>query len=233
MARPGLGLEARWSGIGAATLWGCALAVSGCTSPVLFAGDTASPDAGAGAADGSPGMDAGDQDAGDQDAGVGDASALDAPMLDSGPSGPPCADGTTDQVYLPDGMVGCNGNMDQCTAAALCGAGWHLCTYSEYASRGGATISPSTTRWIASCVRDVDCALAPAPTDAICSSCIPGNGPSVVVAARCGGGLPLNEATCGLGVWAAPDMETLLSETTCLYARAQSADRARGATCCR
>jgi hypothetical protein len=60
---------------------------------------------------------------------------------------------------------------DQCGAGAACNAagGWHLCKATEYLSRGGKTMLPPGSSWLASCIRS---GAAPhAPTDAVCASC--------------------------------------------------------------
>ncbi len=186
------------------------------------------------------GNDAGPEDGGPPDSGPPDAGPPDSGMEDAGtdagvsPIG--CDDGTVEQPYAghPD-MVGCDGAFDQCTAETLCGSGWHLCTYSEYAARGGDTVTPTTVRWIASCVRATDCSVAGTPTNATCGSCTRTGGSPVIVGRTCAGGSDLSDTDCPLGVvaWTAPMGYRLLGETTCLRTNISSTIGTFGATCCR
>lgn len=63
------------------------------------------------------------------------------------PSIAACADGTNDQVYSTS-MVGCNGSVNWTNKGALCTAGSHVCSFAEYAARGGSTTQPTQTRWL-------------------------------------------------------------------------------------
>ncbi len=85
------------------------------------------------------------------------------------PSVTGCADETAEQIYRAD-MVGCNGGEVQCDAVRLCGRGWHLCTMSEYATRGGETVRPLSARWIASCIRD-NRGMPYCATNSVCPNC--------------------------------------------------------------
>lgn len=93
----------------------------------------------------------------------------DVPVMDLPPSLVGCADETAEQVYQSN-MVGCNGMETQCNAVVLCGRGWHLCTMSEYATRGGETTRPTSPRWIASCIRD-NRGTPYCATNAVCPNC--------------------------------------------------------------
>lgn len=209
------------------------------------AGDAELPDAGPADADIDAGMDdagsdAGPEDGGPLDSGPPDAGPPDSGMEDAGtdagvsPIG--CDDDTVEQLYAghPD-MVGCDGALDQCTAETLCGAGWHLCTYSEYTGRGGDTVTATTIRWIASCVRRGDCSLEGTPTNAMCGSCSRVGGTGVILGRTCAGGSDLTDTDCPLGVvaWTAPMGYRLLSETLCTRTNVSSTRSTFGATCCR
>ncbi len=186
----------------------------------------------AGPEDGGP-PDSGPPDAGPRDAGPPDGGPVDA-GTDAGPSPIGCASGTVNQAY-PGDMVGCDGALDQCTAETLCGSGWHLCTYSEYAARGGDAVTATTLRWIASCVRATDCSLAGSPTNATCGSCTRTGGSPVTVGRTCAGGSDLSDTDCPLGVTAgtASMGYRLLSESLCTRTSISSTRGAFGATCCR
>ena len=205
--------------------------LAGCT-PIL-------PRVDAGAAvDASRPVDAG-LDARPAPADAGTHAPADAPVDAGTDAGPPpiaCADGTEDEVYPGGRMVGCNGAADQCTAETLCGAGWHLCTYSELVARGGDTQMPLVDRWIASCVRDApSCAPAPAPADTVCSSCVRTTPGTVTVAQLCGASGPgtVSSLSCPVGVaTAAATQAQLLAEPVCLWVRPRTTTALIGATCC-
>jgi hypothetical protein len=59
----------------------------------------------------------------------------------------------------------------QCEAARSCGAGWHLCSATEYLARGGRDVPPPSTvirAWIGACARDV---AGTGLSDGVCSAC--------------------------------------------------------------
>jgi hypothetical protein len=107
-------------------------------------------------------------------------------------STPPCAAGVATAMAYGKVMAICGpgGAVNQCTAASLCGAGWHLCTASEYLARGGTSTPGIWGARLASCVRENNAVFA--PTDKLCAICdsIDGNVPSVAVAWACSGGTP-------------------------------------------
>lgn len=159
-------------------------AVDGAPADVAIADATTRPDAGGPVVDarpldgGAPVVDAIPQDGG-------------PPVVDAMPQdgGPPVVDAIPLDALQPGGcnqsativldhrvnadMVVCRelGALnDQCAAAKLCGAGWHLCTPAEYQAVFGAAPPPVVGAWIAGCLRD-NSALT-APTAGACSSCL-------------------------------------------------------------
>lgn len=180
------------------------------------------------------GMDASPPDAGAPDAGPMDAGPSDAGAPDTRPPPVGCMDDTIEQAYPSPDMVGCDGAQSQCTAAALCAPGWHLCGYGEYRGRGGDTSAASSLRWIASCVRS-GCGPADGPTVAICGSCSTGTGSSIELSYQCGGSeAPRNESACNVGVAAGSSGWHLVSRfLECIMAGAEPAHTLAGATCCR
>ena len=125
-----------------------------------------------------------------------DAPKRDAPKADKSPSfdtpssPQPCATGVSTGTKYGKSMAVCGdaqgAAVNQCTAASLCGSGWHVCTASEYLARGGATIQPGV--WgarLASCVRENGGAFA--PTDKPCAVCdsLLGKSPTAAVAWGC------------------------------------------------
>ncbi len=151
-----------------------------------------------------------------------------------------CADGTVEQLYPGHtDIVGCNGSVNQCSAAPLCGTGWHLCTFSEYAVRGGATTSTTTRRWLASCIAHEAPSGCPAgyprPTDSVCPSCAWYGPPAVlaIVGFYCGGAMFAGNG-CHTGLAAG---ETLAAwgqdgSAPCTWGYAGFAGETAGATCC-
>ena len=85
-------------------------------------------------------------------------------------------DAVVTATYAPD-MVICESSTrsaDQCGAeAAFCNtaAGWTMCNATQFLARGGASLMAGPA-WLRSCVRDAADPFA--PTDALCSSCAPG-----------------------------------------------------------
>lgn len=67
-----------------------------------------------------------------------------------------CADLTDDQVYSSSNgsMVGCDGTRYPSRASDLCKSGSHVCSLDEYISRGGKTVEPTRTRWLATRSRE-------------------------------------------------------------------------------
>lgn len=205
---------------------------AGVDASVADAGDAAiemmdaGPDAGSDA-----GRDAGPRDGGPPDSGPPDAGS-DA-GTDAGPSPIGCGDGTVDQAYPSADMVGCNGSATQCAADTLCGSGWHLCTYSEYEARGGATVVTTAFRWIASCVRRADCTVEATPTDGICGSCSRTGGTATTLGTSCPAGSTLTDTDCPLGAVAGMSSWRLLGESTCTRSTVSATNGLYGATCCR
>jgi hypothetical protein len=100
----------------------------------------------------------------------------------------PCAASSIVQVYPTMTMAICQGGGPKppCSAGAICGTNWHICTASEYLSRGGATVGSTTAAWLASCTRDG--AAPTAPSDQPCTTCNDsGTGTLADVAWTCSG----------------------------------------------
>lgn len=196
-----------------------------------------------------------DPDTGPADTGPADTGPPDTGPTDSGP--PPCStapgigccDGTNDQIFLEPfdpvrGMVGCRGSETQCTAEELCAPGWHLCTYPEFANRGGSAVLPLFQVWLAGCARHADCSpIAPVPPstlweveDAICDGmCSRTGGMSLEVGVSCmPPTVPVTDNDCPLGVVASgPRINTLGSSGLCSYVSVQGTQNPEGAACCR
>lgn len=86
-----------------------------------------------------------------------------------------CAAGYTAHEEVAGAVVACEGaadSLNQCDAAAACGAGWHMCTAAEYRAHFEA-VEPAAvadaTYWLSSCVRDG--ADPTAPSDVPCVDC--------------------------------------------------------------
>lgn len=192
-----------------------------------------------------PGMDAAAGDGGRTDRDGGDApdarTADDASVptdagTDAGPPpvGPGCADGTEEQGYDVPTMVGCDGLATQCAAGTLCASGWHLCTYGEYAARGGADEPSALSRWVAGCIRRT-CSLDPMPPeDGICGDCTSGEAMLPIPVAFSCGGFPQEAISCDIGATAAFGRNRLGSmREPCLYAEPAVTRTRLGAMCCR
>lgn len=114
-----------------------------------------------------------------------DSSSADSTVDSVSPG--PCAQGT-EEVLVADQVVGCvtaQSEINQCAAVAYCGAGWHLCTASEYKARyGSSDPGLSEALWLAACVRDGS--TPSAPTDQVCASCSGSQGSDVEVGWGCG-----------------------------------------------
>ena len=144
-----------------------------------------------------------------------------------------CADGTVEQEYSAK-MHGCDGEKTQCDAESLCASGWHLCTMSEYVSRGGATTPASVRRWIASCIR-TGCGAPTYPTDEICGGvCENAMGSMPDMVWDCSGSLADTESNCAVGLVSHGGTLRLGSQASaCVYARQLGTNGAVGAVCCR
>ncbi len=59
-----------------------------------------------------------------------------------------CADGSADQIFQTNVMVGCDGNYLGTQLASACGPGWHPANPNEYFSYGGKTTPVTQTRWV-------------------------------------------------------------------------------------
>ena len=59
-----------------------------------------------------------------------------------------CADGSDDQVFQQNVMVGCDGSFTGFQLANACAPGWHPANPNEYFSYGGKSVSPSQMRWV-------------------------------------------------------------------------------------
>jgi len=59
-----------------------------------------------------------------------------------------CSDGTDEQVFDRNMMVGCDGAYTRNDFRTACSAGWHVATATEYYKYGGKIVVPSTPRWI-------------------------------------------------------------------------------------
>lgn len=112
-----------------------------------------------------------------KDQGVPDAPVkdLNVAIKDLKPATQACASKATQASLYPGGtMAVCSltsgpASLNQCQAEALCNTsgGWHLCTASEYQSRGGtASQWPAIQAWIKGCIRTNDKLFA--PTDQLC-----------------------------------------------------------------
>lgn len=113
------------------------------------------------AADSGQGSDVG-ADAASTDTASSDAGLVDAYFDPIG-----CADGTRENTYAVD-MIGCGGNVAQCSAETLCAPGWHLCTYDEYSTRLSAPVPAMMGQWLSSCIRDGGPSLS-CPTTHVCT----------------------------------------------------------------
>ncbi len=59
-----------------------------------------------------------------------------------------CADGSADQIFQSNVMVGCDGSFLGPQIALACGPGWHPANANEYFSYGGKTNQVSVLRWV-------------------------------------------------------------------------------------
>jgi hypothetical protein len=104
----------------------------------------------------------------------GDAGA-DTGGADMAETDGPCAASYTAREEVAGTVVACEGQpgtLNQCDAEAACGAGWHMCTATEYRTYFE-SVQPASaenaTFWIASCVRNGGAPMA--PSDTVCSDC--------------------------------------------------------------
>ncbi|MBW2734386.1 MAG: hypothetical protein JRH20_18520 [Deltaproteobacteria bacterium] len=128
-----------------------------------------------------------------------DASSVDSTLDTTTPSGP-CTRGSA-EVLVADQRVGCvtANDVTQCAAAALCGAGWHLCTASEYqAAYADAEPGLSENVWLAGCVREGAAPFAPA--DHVCASCDSTQGSEVAVGWGCTLSISISTEELNVGV---------------------------------
>ena len=111
--------------------------------------------------------DAGLKEAAPKDAGLKEAT----PAADGGSQ--PCASNAS-PITSPSGWAASmrlcmrSTKVNQCLAELACGAGWHLCSASEYLLYGGDKEGPGSLAWIKGCVRTGG--LPFAPTNGLCST---------------------------------------------------------------
>ncbi len=133
-----------------------------------------------------------------------DQGAADLAGKDTAPSGPACASPASPEATGVAKIVACvstTSKVNQCQASTFCGAGWHLCTASEYQKEFKAAPLPTTVTanvWIAGCVRDG--AGATAPADNVCSKCDGSKGSKVPIAESCTNGLVVETSNLYAGV---------------------------------
>jgi hypothetical protein len=117
-----------------------------------------------------------------------------------------CSDKNTVFLY-GDTMAICGSTSNrstQCAAGAKCGAGWHLCSASEFLDRGGRTKVAPVGAWLASCVRTAGSVHA--PTDQVCSDCVYSNKTSnAVLSWVCSTNEPLRQGPLDTGMRTYPD----------------------------
>ncbi len=151
-----------------------------------------------------------------------------------------CADESVEQIYGSD-MVGCDGEVTQPEAESLCETGWHLCSFDEFASRGGDAVSATPQgRWLRACVRDFHTDPMTCPTSMVCPDCAGiDDGTPVSVTWNCEDP-PVSLETVDhgrLGVvttTTSPARHVGCESSQCVYATARNCALAQyGATCCR
>merc|ERR1712142_910051 len=59
-----------------------------------------------------------------------------------------CSDGSVEQVFQINIMVGCDGSYSRSSFRDACSSGWHVATASEYFRYGGKTVRPTQTRFV-------------------------------------------------------------------------------------
>jgi hypothetical protein len=166
-----------------------------------------------------------------------DAASGNEESSEAGGGEPGCAEGEPEQIYRPD-MVGCPGNATQCTAAELCGEGWHLCRFIEFEMAGGVETPATEERWLDACVREAGPVPPTCPTSAVCSSSCDTtvSGQSVAATYDCNTAVDLETPLAPLGVAASPGpaaLRTGCMGSVCAFADAVETNTPLGATCCR
>lgn len=145
-----------------------------------------------------------------------------------------CASGTCDFDYGTN-MQLCGGANPQCSADALCAAGWHLCTYSEFVSRGGALVDPPSTQmyWIAGSLRD-NCGDFTVPMDRIVLQCTTEQSLNQeFVTWDCATDSPIERSNyCNLGLAIGVNRWKLQGQVLCVPLTPQAATHVFGAACC-
>ncbi|MCK5798893.1 MAG: hypothetical protein KAI47_16990 [Deltaproteobacteria bacterium] len=144
-------------------------------------------------------------DASGQDQGSApEQGAADLAGKDSIPNASTCASPASPEPTGAAKIVACvstTAKVNQCQASTFCGAGWHLCTASEYQKEFKAAPLPTTVTanvWLAGCVRDG--AGATAPADHVCSKCDGSKGSKVPIAESCTNGLVIETSNLYAGV---------------------------------
>ena len=59
-----------------------------------------------------------------------------------------CSDGSDEQVFQTNKMVGCDGSYTRSNFRTACAEGWHVATAAEYFEYGGKKIVPTATRFV-------------------------------------------------------------------------------------
>lgn len=205
--------------------------------------DTATQDTGG--ADDTSTADTATQDTGTTDTGTADtgtADASDAGGADTTVDDDGCADGFTAFAGVDADIVACAGateSLSQCDASQACGAGWHMCTASEYQSRYTAAEHPETNNfsfWLASCIRDGGDTQV--PSDVICSDCTgTQTGSEADVAQSCVNGLVFSTDQLYVGVragFACASLGDISDNSTQAFWNFQLASSTQnGAFCCK
>lgn len=63
-------------------------------------------------------------------------------------NGEGCNDGSVEQEFTSNVMVGCDGSYTMSNFRSACAPGWHVANASEYFSYGGTSVRPNANRWI-------------------------------------------------------------------------------------
>jgi len=74
-------------------------------------------------------------------------SPTSSPTSSQSPTGG-CSDGSVEQVFQINTMVGCDGSYSRSSFRDACSSGWHVATASEYFKYGGKTVRPTQTRFV-------------------------------------------------------------------------------------
>ena len=59
-----------------------------------------------------------------------------------------CSDGSEEQVFQNEKMVGCDGSFTRSNFRSACADGWHVATASDYFQYGGKTVGPNKDRFV-------------------------------------------------------------------------------------